>query len=76
MDPKISRIVAGTIYGVQPGSKRNSRQQAGSGQKFSLDQDAKDGELTTETASSPEHEHLPVSKPEAEEAGGRLDLTA
>lgn len=74
MDQKISRIVAGTVYGVRPSHKKKSDTSSGGGQKFSLD--LADNADSTAPATPPHHEHLPVSKPEEKEAGGKLDLTA
>ena len=74
MDQKISRIVAGTVYGVQPSRKKKSGSSPGDGQPFSLDLARGEEPQVTSTPSS--NEHLPVSKPEEEEAGGHLDLTA
>jgi hypothetical protein len=74
MDQKISRIIAGTIYGVRPSHKKKSGSASGGGQKFSLNLADENDLAAADTPIPPEH--LPVSKPEEEEAGGQLDLTA
>jgi len=74
MDQNVSRIVSGTIFGVQPSHKRRSGEGRNGQQPFSMEH--------SDSGSSPppdavrEHEILPVSKASEEEAGGRLDLTA
>ncbi len=74
MDPKISRIVAGTVYGVQPNYKKKQNADSGTGHKFTLEPEPP--RSSTDPEEPHEHEHLHVSKAEQDEAGGHLDLTA
>ncbi len=74
MDPKISRLVAGAVYGVQPKYKKKQGQDSGSGEKFTLHPQAKPAPEPAKEAA--DQEPLHVSKPEQGEAGGQIDLTA
>ncbi|MFT7485427.1 MAG: hypothetical protein ACI9F9_001277 [Candidatus Paceibacteria bacterium] len=73
MDHNVSRIIAGTIYAARsaPKKKQNSEEQ----QPFSL-ATGETAPAVPPDASATHHEPLPVSRPEADEAGGQLNLTA
>jgi hypothetical protein len=74
MDPKISRLVAGAVYGVQPKYKKKQGRDGEEGGKFTLHPAPKPSpEPSAEAADT---EPLHVSKPEQGEAGGQIDLTA
>ncbi len=74
MDHKVTRIIAGTVYGVRPSRKKPSGGRGQGGPKFSLD--PSEAPKTAPDAPVPEHEPLHVSRPDDDEAGGTLDLTA
>jgi len=74
MDHKVTRIIAGTVYGVRP-SRKKPFQGGGQGQpKFSLE--SSEEPQTPPDEAALEHEPLHVSRPTDDEAGGTLDLTA
>ena len=78
MDPKVSRIVAGTVYGVRPSPKKSQRDgKRGGG--FSLDAgEAPKAPPAADADHDSDHEHEPlhVSPPADDEVGHRIDLTA
>lgn len=74
MDHKVTRIIAGTVYGVRPSGKKPSNGGRQGGPKFSLEPG--EAPQSPEDEDAREHEPLHVSKPTDDEAGGTLDLTA
>ena len=74
MDTKVTRIVGGVVHGVRPSLKKSSRDGGRRSAPFSLEQ--AEAPATPPDDPAPEHEPLHVSRPDDDEVGGTLDLTA
>jgi hypothetical protein len=74
MDAPLSRIVAGVVQGARPVRKKRAGERPEREARFSLEERGPDGETNAETPAADEPLH--VAPREAEESGGRLDLTA